>query len=65
MNVDGTERRRIGPPHVVADPRDWSPDGRHILVTSEGGQLMLVSPDGSSASKLGTAVGCLDRGHLG
>jgi Tol biopolymer transport system component len=56
MGADGSGAHPITPPALEGFGPDWTPDGRHVLVTSnaqrEGGAIFQVNPDGSGLKRL-------------
>jgi Tol biopolymer transport system component len=74
-NVDGSGARQLfegqfgmstlidGLPHPAPAPFSWSPDGRHVAITStidEIGKLTLVATDGSGANTLDLGMSASD-----
>ena len=51
VNADGTGRRRVGTLLDIGDRAEWSPDGRSILVASQG-RLYSVDVATGSATPL-------------
>jgi Tol biopolymer transport system component len=56
MAADGSGAHPITPPALEGFPPEWTPDGRHILVSSNccrlGSAIYQVNPDGSGLKRL-------------
>jgi Tol biopolymer transport system component len=56
MGADGSGAHPITPPALEGFGPDWTPDGRHVLVTSDccrlGSAIYQVNPDGSGLKRL-------------
>jgi len=71
MAADGTDVRYITPPMDIFVKQDWSPDGRHIAVTtnaedrSVAANVVTVRPDGSGLFEVTHYVGADQRAVFG
>src|SRR4029078_8513562 len=69
--ADGTDVRYITPPMDIFVKQDWSPDGRHIAVTtnaedrSVAATVVTVRPDGSGLFEVTHYVGADQRAVFG
>lgn len=56
MNADGSDAHAVTPPALEGYAPDWTPDGRHLLLTSNAARLGVaiyqVNPDGTGLTRL-------------